>query len=379
MYENLPENQKIVYRNILQRVSTLSALFNEGDVPYLDYRVHENSYCFAFNARNTGRADDSVDAIIGDIGIGLKTFLHGNGRTLQKVAEFNADLPEILNAENDEEIVRNVSELRNIRIQLTIDIYGLQNTIYHLCTRLNGLLHIYEEDMIPVDVDGIRNVVRRRNVISFNDGNHDYSFNIGKSTLSKRFVLGEPVDIVEVQRLENPFEFLLDIDGIGLEDLNAIPNNFVPGEDYIVLPLYSTRDPDMAPARGSGLNQWNAGGRARENFEVYIPFPSVARRACPNFFVMNKDHVFNLQLPNGDTLTCKLCQDDLKALMSNPNSALGEWLLRDVLRVPQLQIVTRHDLDIAGTDSVRIRKIDNENYSIDFDEIGAYEEFIDNL
>ena len=34
------------------------------------------------------------------------------------------------------------------------------------------------------------------------------------------------------------------------------------------------------------------------------------------------------RIPNGSYLRAKVCQDGNKALMTNPNSNLGKWLLR---------------------------------------------------
>ncbi|HOM78111.1 MAG TPA: restriction endonuclease, partial [bacterium] len=54
---------------------------------------------------------------------------------------------------------------------------------------------------------------------------------------------------------------------------------------------------------------------------------------------------------------------------------LGEWLLDDVLKVPSGQVVTMDMLDALGIDSVEIRKIDAENFEIDFKETGTFEDF----
>ena len=77
------------YKTMLTNTGALSRLFSESDSPYLVSRSVENIYCEAFSAENLGRSDCSADAKYKHLGIGLKTFLHGNGRTLQKVAEFN--------------------------------------------------------------------------------------------------------------------------------------------------------------------------------------------------------------------------------------------------------------------------------------------------
>ena len=61
--------------------------------------------------------------------------------------------------------------------------------------------------------------------------------------------------------------------------------------------------------------------------------------------------------------------------MSDPNSTLGEWLFDTVLKTKEGEIITYEKLQELGVDSVEIRKIDNENYEIDFKPIDSYEEF----
>jgi len=65
-----------------------------------------------------------------------------------------------------------------------------------------------------------------------------------------------------------------------------------------------------------------------------------------------------------------------KGLMSNPNTDLGEWLLEDILRMPEKELVTKEILLKAGIDSVEVRKIDNETYELDFKKAGTFEEFV---
>lgn len=48
----------------------------------------------------------------------------------------------------------------------------------------------------------------------------------------------------------------------------------------------------------------------------------------------------------------KICQEDGKALMSNPNKDLGKWILRDVLHVEEGHLITYEDLLKIGIDSI---------------------------
>ena len=62
--------------------------------------------------------------------------------------------------------------------------------------------------------------------------------------------------------------------------------------------------------------------------------------------------------------------------MTNPNIALANWLLKDVLQLNERELLTYKKLEIIGIDSVKIEKIDNENYKIYFSKIGSYENFL---
>jgi hypothetical protein len=94
----------------------------------------------------------------------------------------------------------------------------------------------------------------------------------------------------------------------------------------------------------------------------------------PDFFPP-RDQKFNLHLPNKSVISAKICQDGNKALMSDPNSALGEWLFDTVLKTKEGEIITYEKLQELGIDSVEIRKIDIENYEIDFMPTDSFEEF----
>ena len=61
--------------------------------------------------------------------------------------------------------------------------------------------------------------------------------------------------------------------------------------------------------------------------------------------------------------------------MSNPNSALGKWLLRDILQQPESTLVTYDILQRLDIDSVEIVKKSDDDYFIDFLPVGSYDEF----
>lgn len=120
--------------------------------------------------------------------------------------------------------------------------------------------------------------------------------------------------------------------------------------------------------------QQNAGGRKRDLNEVYISVPIEIHKKFPNFFPP-RDTYFTLKTPLNEALTAKLCQENSKALMSNPNSALANWLLRKILKLKEGELATLEMLENLGFDSVIISKTSNLNYEIDIMPLNSYEKF----
>ena len=201
-----------------------------------------------------------------------------------------------------------------------------------------------------------------------------------------KFIPPEDRILLPIEILDDPFALLEQL-------LQDEPDSFVTTshskligekENYIILPLYSERGGVKQVPPRSGLNQWNAKGRPRNPDEVYIPIPRAIHHAYPGFFP-DRDTPFMLLLPTGEVLSAKVCQDNSKALMSNPNQALGKWLLRDMLRLDEGQLVTMEVLNKYGVDSVMISRLSTENkegsngdnipmYSLNF-QSGDYESY----
>lgn len=358
------------YQEMLKTIGSLSRLFSENNEPYIEYRIAENLFCKSFEAKNLSRTDCSADASKGNLGIGIKTFLEKNGATMQKIAEFNSE-HNLFSGLNTEQKIAKISELRNKRIETTKRIFGLGDMIYHCITRKESAILVYEAPMGIVDAERINNIDDRGNIISFSDSSNEYSFNIAKSTLYKRFYTRDVILDIPVKILDNPFEALSQIlhkteSAIGFAPIRKHP--------HVFLPLYSVKSGTKIVPEKSGLNQWNASGRPRDSNEVYIPIPAWIHASYANFFP-DRDEPFILVMPNGKEMSAKVCQDDSKALMSNPNSALGEWLLRDVLNLKEKELLTYERLEEIGLDSVVIYKTEEGKYSIDFTKIGSYERF----
>lgn len=367
--ENQPAEKVDYYKRLLNAIGSLSNLFSEAPEPYLASRVTENLFCKAFEAENLSRSDVSADALKNGVGFGIKTFINGNGRTMQKIAEFNGDHLTFNNL-TPEEKIKKIAQLRNERLETTKRIFGLNDLVYHCITRKVGKIIVFETPAPVIDISKITNITPKNSTIYFSDPSGEYSFYTSKSTLYKRFITDNILLEVPVRILKDPFdavEKLIKEAGLIFSPVKVQP--------HVFLPLYSKRGGTKEVSAKSGLNQWNAGGRKRDPNEIYIPIPSwIVNDKFKNFFPP-RDKAFELTLPDRSTMTAKICQDNSKALMSNLNSALGKWLLRDVLNLKEKELLTYEKLSNIGLDTVVVYKIDDEHYDIDFTRIGSYENF----
>lgn len=370
------------YFDMLGLMAQLSRLFSESAIPYLDYRLTENLFCRYFEAMNDARSCTAYDARLGNLGIGIKTFiLSKKNQSVEKIAEFNK-LKKYLNDLTGIDLARQISIYRNERIQFANDQYDVTESQYHIIGRIEGRLRIFNTPYNKVDIDNIHLGKDDATSISFDDGIDEFVFNKSKSVLMKRFVMPNVYKDVDIDILEEPLELLEEFFLKKREGI-VTARTRKKGYDYIMLPLYS-RNSRLGKfvAEKSGLNQFNAGGRKRNENELYIPVPSTIQNTYSNFFP-DRDTPFCLILPDGKELSAKICQDGGKALMSNPNSELGKWLLRKVLRKRPWDIVTIDDLNRLGFDSVCIEDLHQLNsrnervYRISFaDSEENYEQFI---
>lgn len=366
-YKNQTEEERRKYESLLKISGSLSRLFSDSKTPYLYYRLAEKVFCQAFGAEDLSRGDVSFDAKKEELGIGLKTFSVGNNNTFQKVAEFNAERPNYSSLQ-PLELVKYVSTLRNNRIRFTKNAYDLKQSTYHCVLRSEEGFGIFEEEMKEINTNNISLLEEKPTSLIFSDGNFDYSFSLSKSTLLKRFSTDSIEHFFEVEILKDPLaelEVLLTKE----EVIFGHPNVFM---GTVYLPLYSTRDGEV-PEK-SGLNQWNAAGRKRNHNEVYIPIPAEVHQNYETFFP-SQDEEFKVILPNGKQLVAKVCQENRKALMSNPNKDLGEWILRHVFELKEGELLTKEKMVQVGVDSVRVDKISESSFQINFAKLGSYEEF----
>ena len=124
------------------------------------------------------------------------------------------------------------------------------------------------------------------------------------------------------------------------------------------------------------MNHWNAAGRQRHPDEVYIHIPMVIHKTFPDFFP-GRDQYFRLKFPDGEIVEASVCQDNDKALMTKSNKELGKLILRDILKLKEGDLVTYKKLELLGVDSVRIDKIDQLLFEINFSSINSYEDFLE--
>lgn len=358
------------YFDMLRFMASLSRLFSENSTPYLDYRLAENLFCKYFDALNYARSCMAYDAGLGHLGVGIKTFCISQNSSVEKIAEFNKLKPQLDPLKGYDLAVR-LSQFRNDRIDAANSTYDITDSIYHIVGRKDNRLVVFNSPYDKINVESITEVKDTPTSISFYAGGDFYSFNKSKSVLQKRFDLPDNFIDVNVDILEDPLEVLYNMLNTEkreekypnkIEVIKSLPiyKPRVKGYDYVVLPLFSVRGKVQHVPDKSGLNQWNANGRRRDPDEVYIAIPRVIHRKYPNFFP-DKDHPFELHLPDGNILSAKLCQAGAKALMSNPNAALGKWILRKVLHIPQGHLVRMEDLVRFGIDSVLVEDMHSQN------------------
>jgi hypothetical protein len=408
-----------LYQELLQSVAGMTLLFSDGPHAYIDYRFVEKLFVRSTKGRDISRSDKVFDAIVGkknDIGVGVKTFVMGGaGRTsLEKIQEFTkfSGSGAFDNLQKSEIAIK-ASEYRNNTVLADSKEFGIkiEKSIYHCLVRSGNFGIIHEEPYPLINIKNIEPIdLRGRTLtefpdgskgIRFTDGVNTYSYSKSKSVLMKVFDLQlhtnlEPIplkiDSDIWDKIGTGFFESSKIDQIqSLSNLGRVddePEVLIPGIDYVVLPLYSNKSGHKVVQEKSGINQWNAGGRERKYGESYIPITSKIHKLAPGFFPV-RDKPFELLLPNSNKpVSAKVCQDNGKALMSNPNDRLCRWLYKvidlnfsdyDFDRTPNRAPFTYEDLVKVGRDSVIVikdRSTSNPRYEIRFAELDSYEEFL---
>lgn len=400
LWSQLEESLRLEYIKKLKILGRLSRLFKDSDgkngrKPYLHYRNHEISYITSFKVMGITRKDSAFDAIVElqkdnqlveKYGVGLKTWIHLGDKTYQKVAEFNKkskELRQLFHENKDKELAQRIAQLRNDRIDDDRRLYATNRDIYHFITRDDNCFYIIECSYDKINIDAIHIIDKNDSSIIFTDGIGTYSFLISKSTLCKYFDASENQRIqkINITIEDDPFCLLEEIFQNSGKQISP-GNSANIEEDYIVLPLYSDQDysvPERSIFNASLGSSKNKGSNIpRPAYEAYAPIPLYIHHLYPNFFGFNaldKDarKPFSLHLPDGNRITAIVTQDNGKALQTNPQSILGKWLLFSIFGLQEYEMLTREILDEKEIDSIRIRKIDNENFKVEVCDYLEYE------
>jgi hypothetical protein len=401
------------YSRLLKAVGSMTRLYSDGNRAFIHSRFVEKLFVnCSSNSRDLSRSDMSFDAVLSNgIGVGVKTFIADNEKTgkSEKIAEFtNHAKLGVFQGLGAEQLAKKASELRNNRIISDANEYSISQdkSIYHCLVRVSGHAFIHEEPYNLVDLNNIKPTDNKGFEISnfsdsssghsyFTDGKSKYRYDVAKNVLYKRFELSlyKNSPPIELPIYEDIFDRIIGwVDSASTKPMELISELVAPsvdevrGKNYVVLPLYSTRTKtEKVVAEKSGINQWNAGGRDRKFGESYIPIPKDIHKYFPGFFP-SRDVKFMMLLPNGNIVSAKVCQENSKALMSDPNTELCDWLYNTIdgddprksSRFREQRPFTYEDLVRVGKDSVKIIKVEGRPYQFELHShhLGAFEEFI---
>ena len=423
IWEQYSEEQREEYIKFLQVYGALSNLFRQkqGDmIPYLDSKFQETVFAKIFDSQNAdiGNTPHDVVSVFGNdrIGIGLKTWMNSKP-SFQKVMQlkrYQNEINGVFKNNDVEALAYKISEIKNERMKSDYERLGLSKdkNIYHYVTRDEGRFIINECAYPLIDTNKLQKFSLTPTAFSWSDGNKDYKYTFGDSQIHQKFDSSKKDTFLlhqfDIQIIEDPFSFLLDAYFKFIDKAKVATNDII--EAY--LPLYSYQSKEVEEK--SGLNAWNAAPKnkgsetLRPLNEVYIPIPREFHKKYPNFFTKNifkfeeeqksyqgnkenKPEVrFHLQLPNGKRIPSLVTQSNMKGLQSGKKnkkdengkrygqSALGQWLLVNVLGLNDRKLVTREWLQKKGTDSVRLwrKKGDYSTINIDFAPIGSFEAFM---
>ncbi|MEB8068156.1 phospholipase D-like domain-containing protein [Mammaliicoccus fleurettii] len=427
IWNKYTNEQRKEYIRFLQVYGALSNLFRQkqGDaIPYLDSKFQETAYAKVFNAENVdiGNTPHDILSIFNNerIGIGLKTWMNTKPsyQKVMQLKKYKKELDNIYEEVGFEALVYKISEIKNNRLIQDYNRLGLEENknIYHYVTRDEGKFVLQESSYPLIEINNITDIKEYKTSLTWSDGLKNYKYTFGDSQIWQRFSHDESdttiLDEFHIDIIDDPFEFLISAYSNMITDFEKEKENIT----VAYLPLYSYRSKKVELK--SGLNQWNASSKnkgsdlLRPDKEIYIPIPIEFHRFSPNFFTdnildkiekrqklkainkgkSNKDKLelpeirFIIVLPNGKEIPGLLTADNLKQFQSGGylnnveygQSDLGNWLLVDVLKLKERQIVTKQWLNDKETDSVKLWYYNNDKRRIyiDFAPVGSFEKFM---
>lgn len=382
------------YRHNLLVMAALSKLYTEEKIPYLHYRSIEKLFCQAFKAEDLSRTDISFDARKDSLGVGLKTFglpRQANRQTSkkteaiksEKIAEFNKNSEAIRGASTEEGMIAALVSSYNQRVSSALTEYKIEKAVFHCVLRYwdddhkgNLLLKEYPYELIG-EIEGVHS--KSDKTLNFDSNGISYSYHLSKSTLFRRFDaslstgLVVPVDEVpDIQaKLQDCYRTWVRTPS-GLV-VPATPR-VSPEVTHVILPLYSSASQTKKVPERSGLNHWNANGRKRTFGEMYIGIPAIIRHKLKGFFPEQGTEITILTADN-TVIPAAICQENGKAIMSNPNTSLAKWVI-SVITNNEQRLITYDDLATIGKDAAKLEKINGANsYRLTLAPIGSWEEF----
>ena len=129
---------------------------------------------------------------------------------------------------------------------------------------------------------------------------------------------------------------------------------------YVDLPLFDEKLYNVQ--QKAGLNWGQRPGR--ETNQAYIKVPTSFNKENPNFFPPKKQE-FTMLTDDGDSFVCIMAQDGRKAIQTTRNNILGRYF-RSRLGLEYGVKVELSDLEVYGRKYVRVFKINNETYYMDY-------------
>ncbi|RLK63434.1 NgoFVII family restriction endonuclease [Atopobacter sp. AH10] len=425
IWERYSKEERNEYIKFLTVYGALTNLFRQKHgkmIPYLDSKFQETIYAKVFKGQNVdiGNTPHDILSVFGNerIGIGLKTWMNSSPsyQKVMQIKRFKAEIDPFFK-KSDEELALKLSQIKNERMLADYKRLNLNtdHNIYHYVTRDDGKFVIQETLYPLIELNRLQGFNRTDTAFHWSDGVKEYKYTYGDSQIWQHFDSSKKdtclLEQFNVKIMDDPFDFLLK----AYFNLGKELQKDVTSRDYVevYLPLYSYKSKEVEEK--SGLNSWNAAPKAKGSDrlrplnEVYIPIPREFHRKFPDFFCPNifdfekrqknfegdrrdKPQIkFHLKLPNGKTIPAMVTQSNMKALQSGSTveidpdtnklygqSALGQWLLIDVLGLKGRQLVTREWLQKKGTDSIRLwrKKGDYTCINIDFAPINSFEAFM---
>lgn len=377
LLKSIPDEGLEEFKKYLISASALSSLFGKSKAAFIHSRLHEFLFCLATKAFNVSRKDLLVDAISRKTGFALKTF---STTSYQKIGEFGAYANRLKKTNPPKKSILNIISLYNKRIEQAKKNLGLKKLYYHCLFRKKGFFIIYDEDLEKLDSSKIKDVYFRRNKTSlmFSHNNLKYSFYFAKNVLQRKFIPPER-NIISIpcdKRIE-PSCILQKV----AECSKVLPEEKA-NMPFVILPLWSTRNLNNKEVKpGSSINAWNARGRPRDLFEVYIPIPRSLHEPFKGI-LPPRYKCFYLHLPNGEIVESVRKQEHGKAFGSTTEKYLGIWILSELRkRLPKSyrpfeKPFTYPILKLTGFDSVRLTRFNKNNYFIRLERNGSYERFL---